>query len=236
MINAQFVTTETPSERVLPTKNDVTELYKDISLEPYGCFSLLDEKFFSKQINRFSKDNVFDSGITISETNANHDTSELIKEIIKNGFDKYGYHLIHKYNNDYKNMNIVELGVLGKLAGYNYLSIYKLDKHTRGNIYYTYSPPLDKQLDFNATKEMYKNNLAKSDLPKHTLTPKLNNYTNEEEKAPGKEMSCGYPCLSGDKPVTFDHAGSKKQYMCGSVGFPNIKIPTRFAVYRIVEK
>ena len=69
----------------------------------------------------------------------------------------------------------------------------------------------------------------------YTLTPSLNNYTNETEKAPGKELSCGYPCMPNGKPETFVENNVVKQYMCGSVGFPTIKTPSRFAVYKIVE-
>ena len=92
---------------------------------------------------------------------------------------------------------------------------------------------MDDQVPFNSPKE---NNYTVSDLPNYTLTPKLNNYTNEEEKAPGKEMSCGYPCLPNNKPLTFVENGITKQYMCGSVGYPDIKTPPRFAVYKIVER
>uniref|UniRef100_A0A6C0B0N7 Uncharacterized protein n=1 Tax=viral metagenome TaxID=1070528 RepID=A0A6C0B0N7_9ZZZZ len=216
---------------ILPRKTDVTEIYKDISIEPYGCFSSVDEKFFLKEINKYSNKNVFDSGIIISESRRSDDMKELIQQVINNGFDQYGYSMLHKYNNDpdgySKNMNIKEIGVLGKLAGYNYISVFKIDEHTRGKIYLTYSPPMDDE---------NKKHVAVSDVPGFTLTPKLNNYTNEEEKAPGKEMACGYPCLPYDKPMTFDDNGVTRQYMCGSVAYPDIKSPTRFAVYRIVEK
>jgi hypothetical protein len=54
------------------------------------------------------------------------------------------------------------------------------------------------------------NNLEKtvSDLPGYTLTPKLGNYTNEDLKEPGKELSCGYPCLKENKPVTLERTKS----------------------------
>ena len=129
-------------------------------------------------------------------------------------------------------MNIHEIGVLAKLAGYNYISVYKLNEMTRGNIYLSYSPPLDNQVD---TNENYQKSLTKPES--YTLTPKLNQFTNEIEKAEGKELSCGYPCLkNGKDPFTFKENGVVKQYMCGSTGFPDIKTPTRFAVYRIAEK
>ena len=110
------------------------------------------------------------------------------------------------------------------MAGYNYLSVYKINETTRGKIYLSYSPPMDELMD---------NKLTKSE--KYTLTPVLNKYTNELEKAPEKELSCGYPCMSGDKPETFVENGVVKQYMCGSAGYPTIKTPSRFAVYKIVE-
>jgi len=209
---------------VTPRKTDLTEIYKDITLQPYGCFSSLDEKFFSKQINPYSKNSVFDSGILI---NNDSDIRQLIQQVINNGFDKYGYNILNKYESipdGYKKMNIIEIGILGKLAGYNYLSIYKIDETTRGRIYLTYSPPMDDDID---------GNIIKTDLPGYTLTPKINKYTNEEEKAPGKELSCGHPCMSNDQILKYD---SDKQYMCGSTAYPNIKTPSRFAVYHIKEK
>jgi hypothetical protein len=95
---------------------------------------------------------------------------------------------------------------------------------------------MDSQIDFNASSSEYNQNVSKSDLPKYTLTPKLNNYTNEEENAAGKEFSCGYPCLPGGNPMTFTENGVTKQYMCGSVAYPNIRTPPRFAVYKITER
>jgi hypothetical protein len=216
--------------KLVPSKTDITEIYNDIYLEPYGCFSLLDEKFFQKQINIHSKIKTYDSGIIIKN---NQDIKTLVNRVINNGFDTYGYHIIRKYNGDFNKTTIVELGILGKLAGYNYLSVYKIGLHARGNVYLTYSPPMDKQLTYNADSKIYKDNLSVSDHPDYTLTPKLNNYTNEQENTPGKELSCGYPCLDGDKPIMF---GKDKQLMCGSAAYPNIKTPTRFSVYRISEK
>lgn len=243
-INAQFKQPIAKQPRnTRPRKTDLNEIYKDISLQPYGCFSSLDEKFFLKQINPYISGNIIDSGIIISEKD---DMRDLITRVINNGFDQFGYKMIHKYDKDpngySKNMSIKEIGILGKLAGYNYLSIYKLDEHTRGNIYLTYSPPMDDQItllssDPDLTKNPeYIKNVSKTDLPNYTLTPKLNNYTNEVAKGTGKEMACGYPCLPNDKPMTFEENGVTKQYMCGSVAFPSIKTPPRFAVYQIVER
>jgi hypothetical protein len=61
-------------------------------------------------------------------------------------------------------------------------------------------------------------------------------YTNENENASGKELSCGYPCFKDKKPDTFIENGVEKQYMCGSITFPTIKTPPRYAVYQIYEK
>ena len=217
LINKQFnLPPQAATTKVFRT--DVNEKYNDIFLEPYGCFKSINEKFFKKQL----KNNLIDSGMMISENNI--DVNNLIKQVIENGFDIYGYSMIHKYNGDYKSMNIVELGILGKLIGYNYLSVYKLSEKSRGTVYLTYSPPMDNDLEINPSKQ---------DFPEYTLTPLLNKYTNEKEEDTEKELSCGYPCLSdGVEPLVLNG----KHYMCGSDGYPDIKTLTRVAVYRISEK
>ena len=206
---------------------DLTENIKDIKLQPYGCFNNLDEKFFQKQMNPYS--NNIDSLVIINDDTSDIDIKALIKTVMNNGYDIYAFKILNKYNSmqdGYRKINIEEIATLGKLAGYNYLSIYKINEKTRGKMYLSYSPPMD---------ELSDDKITKSDLPDYTLTPKLNNYTNEIEKAVGKELSCGYPCLPDGKPETFVEKGKTKQYMCGSVGYPTIKTPTRFAVYKIVE-
>ena len=200
----------------------LTEFYKDIKLQPYGCFNNLDEKFFQKQMNPYS--NFIDSLVIINDDNIT-DTKALVTTVMNNGYDIYAFKIINKYKDDYKNISVEEIAILGKLAGYNYLSIYKINEKTRGKIYLSYSPPMD---------ELTYNKLTKSEKD-YTLTPVLNKYTNELEKAPGKELSCGYPCMSGGKPETFVDNSVVKQYMCGSAGYPTIKTPSRFAVYKIVE-
>ncbi len=230
-INSQFTQSSTKPKNTKSTKNpapikthktDITELYKDIHLESYGCFTSLDEKFFTKQIN----DETVDSGTIISNQ---AELKQLIKRVIDNGFDIYGYKMMYK-----DDISLIEIGILGKLAGYNFLSTYTLDKTKFGKFYLTYSPPMNNDLDINVSDEEYNKNISKGNG--YTVTPKLNNYTNIDENAPGKELSCGYPCLSKGNPITFDEKGEIKQYMCGSVGFPNIKSPVQFAVYRISEK
>ena len=226
LINNQF--NLKPQPRTRPNKSDLTDMYKDIYLEPYGCFSSLDEKIFLKEINKYSNQFIFDSGIVITESEINSNLRDLIKRVMNNGYDKYANKILNKYDSDpdgySKKISIVEIGTLGKLAGYNYLSIYKINKTTRGKIFLTYSPPMDD-----------KDNKMKSDLPNYTLTPILNNYTDEEHEN-GKELACGYPCSENNEPLTFTEKGVTKQYMCGSFGYPNIKTPPRFAVYHIAEK
>jgi hypothetical protein len=212
-----------------PNAYQLTEYYKGIGIEPYGCFSSLDEKFFQKQHNEYT--NVTDSLLIIDDTD--RELKQLIMQVIDNGYNIYGFKMLNKYDPDkYRNISIEEVAVLAKLSGYNYLSVFKLDENSRGKIYLSYSPPMDE-----LSQQFDKSNLAKSDKPDYTLTPKLNQYTNEEEKAPGKQLSCGYPCTYNGKPLTFkDPDGNVRQYMCGSAGYPNIKTPSRFSVYKIVEK
>jgi hypothetical protein len=213
-----------------PSINQLTEYYGDIGIEPYGCFSSLDEKFFQKEYNEYTKST---NSLLILD-NTDKDIQRLVVHVINNGYDIYGFKMLHKYDPDkYKDISIEEIAVLGKLSGYNYLSVFKFDEKSRGKMYLSYSPPMDEILE-----QFDEKNLSKPKETKyHSLTPKLNQYTNEEEKAPGKELSCGYPCTYKNKPVTFkDPNGNVRQYMCGSVGYPNIKTPARFAVYKIVEK
>ena len=204
-----------------PSVYQLTDYYKDIKLQPYGCFNQLDEKFFKKELNIYT--NQYDSLVIIN--NNDTDVKALIEKVLNNGYDIFAFKIINKYPNGYQQISIEEIGTLGKLAGYNYLSVYKINETTRGKIYLSYSPPMDELTD---------NKLTKSEKD-YTLTPVLNKYTNELEKAPGKELSCGYPCMSGGKPETFVDNGITKQYMCGSAGYPTIKTPSRFAVYKIVE-
>ena len=205
-----------------PSVYRLTDYYKDIKLQPYGCFTQLDEKFFQKQLNIYT--NNYDSLLIINDNTSDIDIKALVAKVLDNGYDIYAFKILHKYKGGYQNISIEEIGILGKLAGYNYLSVYKINETTRGKIYLSYSPPMDELMDDKLTKSL-----------SYTLTPSLNNYTNETEKVPGKELSCGYPCKLDGKPETFNDNGIVKQYMCGSVGFPTIKTPSRFAVYKIVE-
>ena len=202
VVDAQFKHEEPPEK--LPSVSDVSEIHNDIYLEPYGCFSSLEEKFFATKV----RDSKYDSGIILRN---NEDIKKLVGKIINDGYDIFGYRLVNKYNNNYDNINIVELGILGKLAGYNYVSVFSYDEKRRGNVYLTYSPPMDRQVMYDPNDPVFKQHITKSDVPGLSLIKKADSPT------------CGYPC-KGEK------------FMCGSVGFPDIKAPTRFAVYRIAEK
>ena len=204
-----------------------------LRLKPYGCFTNIKDKFFKKKINPYSDYKMFDSGIVI---NNNYDIKKLINKIIINGFDIYGHKLLKKYHSgDYSNITIEELGYITKFLGYEYISIFKTKLHTRGNIYLTYSPPLD--INLSEFQDEYTKYISKTDLKDYKLLPKLNNYKNETEYKSTKELSCGYPCLSNGEPEIYKNQdGSISQYMCGSVAYPTIKTPPRYAIYKIVEE
>ena len=165
-----------------------------------------------------------DSGIDIKSYP--DDIVSLIERVIKNGYDLYGNKILNKYNKtNYSSLDLIEIATLGYLSGYRYMSISKKNVNDeQKNIFFSYSPPMS------SNKE---GDIAVSDLPSFTLTPKINQYTNEEENAQGKEISCGFPCLKNGKPQIFN---KDKQFMCGSIVYPTIKTPPRFAVYEIYEK
>ena len=229
--------------QLLPShhKKRFNDTISNIKLEPYGCFSNLKTKFFLKQINPNNKTGTFDSGIIISESNQEQDILELIKKVIDNGYDLYGNQIYKKFINRPEKFNFIsieELGALGKFAGYNYLSIYKIGPLQKGSVYLTYSPPMETQISDSVGLDYldYSKNLTKSDLSTYTLTPKLNNFTDEQKNEKGKELACGHPCLPFGEPLTYkDPEGNIRQYMCGSIAYPNIKTPSRYAVYKIVE-
>jgi hypothetical protein len=86
----------------------------------------------------------------------------------------------------------------------------------------------------NFSNEEFNSILSDSDLPDYTLTPKLNNYRNEDSDNEEKELACGFPCITNGKPETFiDPKGIVRQYMCGSVNYPTIKTSERYAVYKV---
>jgi signal recognition particle subunit SEC65 len=207
-----------------PSLSTVSDIIEDIGIKPVGCFTNIKDLIFESCVNPYSTKKVMDSGIRI--INYPEDIVNLINKVIQNGYDLYGNKIKNTYKGtDYSNLNIKELATLGYLSGYRYMSIYKNDLNEKKNIFYSYGPP---QSD--------KDTVMNSDLPNYTLTPKLNNYKNEDENAPGKELSCGYPCFKDKNPEILIENGIQKQYMCGSITFPTIKTPPRYAVYEIYEK
>ena len=204
--------------------NQLTDFYSDIGLEPYGCFSSLDEKFFQKKYNPYNK--TFNSLLILNNEN---DIKQFVIKVINNGYDIYGSSILKKYPN-LSEIKLQEIATLAKLSGYNYISVYKINIDSVPKFYLTYSPPLDDEE--NEKTENISVSKPNKLLSTFTLMPKVGNYTNEEENTKNKELSCGFPCLSNGKPQTI----SDKQFMCGSVGYPNIKTPSRFAVYKITEK
>jgi hypothetical protein len=207
-----------------PSLSTVSDIINDIGIKPVGCFTNIKDLIFVSCVNPYSLKKVMDSGIRI--INYPEDIVNLIDKVIKNGYDIYGNKIKNNYKGtDYSNLNIKELATLGYLSGYRYISISKNDLNEKKDIFYSYGPP---QND--------KDTIMKSDLPNYTLTPKLNNYTNEDENVPGKEISCGYPCFKDKKPEIFVENDIEKQYMCGSITFPTIKTPPRYAIYQIYEK
>ena len=185
----------------------ITNPDKDIKLEPYGCFSNLEEKFFYKKMNPYSKLKIFDSGIILNE---NIDYVDLLEQVKSNGFVDYSNKIIKKYP-DLTKISLQEISALALLAGYSYISIYKNNPTEHGKVYLTYSPPMNKHNIYGWFNDKeYKKNLTSPDLPNHSLTR-------------GSGDTCGYPCNGNDN------------YMCGSIVYPNIKTPPQFAVYRIIE-
>jgi hypothetical protein len=215
---------------------------KNVSLEPYGCFSNLKNQFFQERVNPYSKGgNRIISNFYITAGHPTKPLRQLIQNVIKNGYSKFGNSMLKKYNiNGLNSITIIEIAKLAKLSGYNYISILKYPKGSAryGKIYLTYSPPTVSSSLYkyttNFTDEEFNSILTDSDLPEYTLTPKLNNYTSETDTNDGKELSCGYPCITNDKPDTFtDSQGVVRQYMCGSVNYPTLKTPEHYAVYKI---
>jgi hypothetical protein len=180
-----------------------------IDIEPIGCFTNIYDTFFSSCINPFSKNETTDSGIIL--TKYPKDFSDFINRAIKNGFSTYGNELLNRYKDNF-NLSLIELATLGYINGYYYMSVANFEG--KNEIFFSYSPPLNGN-----------DQLEKPDLPFKQITG-INGYTNEVENAPGKELSCGYPCSTND-------TNQKNVYTCGSILYPNIKTPPRYSVYKI---
>ena len=215
---------------------------KNVTITPYGCFTELKNQFFQERVNPYSKDNnKLSSSYYISESEQQKDLKKLIQDVIHNGYTKFGNTILRKYNKSgSKGITILEVAKLAKLNGYNYISILKgpNSTHSYSKIYLTYTPPTISSAIYkysaNFTEDEFNSILTDSDLPDYSLTPKLNNFTNENDSGQTKELACGLPCITDNKPETFtDSSGVVRQYMCGSVNYPTLKTPERYAVYKI---
>ena len=188
-------------------KNDVTTT-NDIKLQPVGCFINIEDRFFFKKINPFSKIKTFDSGTVVSNQD---DFNDLLNIVKNNGFgDKIK-------NKDYLSASIEQFATLGLYAGYSYLSITKMESSDSPKVYFTYSPPMNKHNNYGTFDDkQYQENLSKPDLPNFSVTPEV-----------GSD-GCGFSC------GTFKDNGVIKNYTCGSTADPTIKSPQRVSVYKII--
>jgi len=211
-----------------PNFSTVNDPINNINIEPIGCFTNVKDLFFISCINPYSNNQIEDSGIEI--INYPNDIINLTKQVIKNGYDLYGNTILNKYRGtDYSNLSLIEFATLTYLCGYRYMSILSNGTDSKHEIFISYSQPMGDLTD--------NDSIAKPDLPTYTLIPTNGNYAHENNLKSGKELSCGYPCLKDGKPQTFsDNYGTLRQYMCGSVVYPTIKTPPRYAVYKIFEK
>ena len=190
-----------------------------------------------KEINPYSTTQEYDSGIIIDDKDINSKLKNLIITVINNGYDIYGKKLLKEYEKSgYTGVSLLDLGILGKLSGYNYMSISKQDiSDLEGfKVYYTYSPPTVSssiyKYGYNFTDEDFESVKTDSEFPVSSLVKKTGN-SNTDSKL------CGHPCLLNGKPDTFvDSKGETKNYMCGSNTFPTLKSPELFAIYKIISK
>uniref|UniRef100_A0A6C0I894 Uncharacterized protein n=1 Tax=viral metagenome TaxID=1070528 RepID=A0A6C0I894_9ZZZZ len=214
-----------------------------ITIEPYGCFSNLKNQFFEELVNPYSKENgKINSSYFFTEYKSKNEIRPLILDVIKNGYSVFGKKMLSIYDkNGLSGISLLDLAKLGKLAGYNYLSISKAppdSKDLYSKAYFTYSAPTVSsalyKYNTNYKPDEFKSILTNSDLPEHSLTPKVGKYTNEIDNEQGKEVSCGFPCTINGHDETFtDSNGITRQYMCGSVNYPTLKTPERYSVYKI---
>ena len=176
----------------------------DITVTPYGCFKNIDERFFIRKLNPFSDIKTFNSVFVISENSMEKDFKTLFDQITKNGFGEY----INNFKNNF-NFTLHQLGVLCLYSGYSYISMFKTSLDGKMRIYFSYSPPLNKENIFEQfNQKEYNKYLLKSDLPNYSLK---NSSSGEK---------CGYQCTDSD-------------YYCGSINYPLITSPATFAVYSV---
>jgi len=196
----------TQTENDIKFKNHIKKIdniNNDISLEYLGCFNDLYTRYFLRKINPFSTQKDFDSGVTISQKSIVVDYEKILNLVKSNGFADFAKTFESKFKSNYQKVPLQQLAALALFSGYSYLSISKFDNENINEIYFTYSPPMDRHnVTGNFTEEEYTKNLSKSNGLKN----------------------CGFMCGDGSK------------YYCGSVGYPTIKSPSLYSVYKIVEK
>jgi hypothetical protein len=142
---------------------------KEIKVVNYGCFKDIDEKFFIRKINPFSTIKTFDSAFVISNEN---DFSRLLDKVKSNGFG-------NSLQSKYPNINVQDLGILAAFAGYSYVSICKDSPSGIPEIYFSYSPPMTKQI------------FAPQDYTKYLAKPVSNGPDCGFSCSPGGSEYCG---------------------------------------------
>lgn len=242
IVNAVITQNTTDSPNILggklktfspPKVSNVNDPFHDISLKPVGCFENLKNQYFLHEVNPYNSSVQLDSGIIIKDDSiGKKNLDRLVETIIDNGYRSYGNTLKKKMNN-LSDLSIIDYATIGYLNGYKYISVYKTDLRGKGRVYFTYSPPTlssaTYKYGYNFTDDEFKEILTPPDFPDYQLTPEVNDQSNKK---------CGFPCLnSNGEPETFvDSSGVKRQYMCGSVNYPNISDPEVYSVYEIISR
>ena len=166
----------------LAFKQHITKIHdldKDISLEQVGCFGNLYNKFFLRKINPFNTRKDFDSGLSISQNTLNEDYLRILDIVTNNGFGDFAKKFKSKYSNNYSKVPLQQIAALALFSGYSYISISKFDENTIEEIYFTYSPPMDRH---NIT-----GNFSESEMKKYLSSSDIS--MNE----------CGFTCGDGSK-------------------------------------
>lgn len=180
----------------------------DIKIIPYGCFKDIEQRFFIRKLNPFSNVKEFNSVFVISENSTSSDFKNLFNQIKQNGFESYINSLQNKYKDSF-NFTLKELGLLCLYSGYSYMSIITTSPKGNRRIYFSYSPPMNKENIFGQFNEdEYNKYVLKGDI----------NY--QLYSSSGSNL-CGYECIND------------KNYGCGSVNYPLIKSPVTVAVYKV---
>jgi hypothetical protein len=171
----------TQTENDLKFKNhikQIDDINNDIALEFIGCFTNVYTHFFLRKINPFSLEKDFDSGVTISQKSIITDYEKILNMVKTNGFSSFANSFEKRYSTNYQKVPIQQLAALALFSGYNYISISKFDNENINEIYFSYSPPMDRHnVTGNFTEEEYKKYLSK----------------------PNGIKECGFSCGDGSK-------------------------------------